>query len=131
MHSLYISSLVFAICWLSASANGDCCTTFLDLKYKIKDASCGAVGGHGSSDSCSITICANGAGLVGGWCAQGLCNLYGCNCVDGCLKGEWSKTFLERNKEHSIEILEAKWAIVDLATLIKPIPLPALKFYIG
>ncbi|XP_020811154.1 protein Diedel-like [Drosophila serrata] len=131
MNSSFIhSSLVIAICWLSASVNGDCCTSSLDLTFKVKDASCGAVGGHGS-DRCSITICANGAGLVGTWCGQGPCNPFGCNCDDGCLKGDWSKSFLERNKEHTIEILEEKWSTVDLSTVIKAIPIPALNFNIG
>ncbi|XP_017022706.2 protein Diedel-like [Drosophila kikkawai] len=132
MHSSYICSVVLvAICFLRANVNGDCCTSFLDLTYKVKDASCGAVGGHGSSDRCSITICANGAGLVGTWCGQGPCNPFGCNCDGGCLKGDWSKTFLERNKKHTIEILEEKWRTVDLGTVVKGLPIPAFNFNIG
>lgn len=37
---------------------------------------------------CSSEICADGRPLRGTYCGQGSCNMFGCNCDDGCCKND-------------------------------------------
>nr|XP_017008635.2 protein Diedel-like [Drosophila takahashii] len=66
---------------------------------------CEDAGGFGEDPfQCDIWICADGNRKKGTFCGQGWCNIFGCNCE--CIKGEWTKTFKEINKEYGIEINE-------------------------
>lgn len=102
-------TIVGILALLCAGTEGVCCTSSLTLTYTMGVGSCGDVGGRVKKPSCQITICANGRARVGSYCGRGSCNIFGCACRNGCLAGDWQKTFLEENKQYNITITNAKW----------------------
>ncbi|KAH8232192.1 hypothetical protein KR032_001688, partial [Drosophila birchii] len=101
--------LIFVFFWLSGSVNGECCDSRLHLSFSIKHGLCGMVGALGKPDRCSIIICADGHPSVGTFCGQGSCNVFGCNCDYGCLRGNWGESFLERYSKYRIHLIESEW----------------------
>ncbi|EDW14409.1 protein Diedel [Drosophila mojavensis] len=92
------------------SARADCCRRTKNVSFTVESGRCKDVGGVNSSIStCTITICADGTRLIGSYCGHYSCNLFGCNCGGGCLKGKWEKNFIERHPKYKIRILSSKW----------------------
>lgn len=56
----------------------------------------------GKSDDriCEISVCDNGEKPKNGgtYCGQGGCNLFGCNCDGGCIKGNALENFFAKHK---------------------------------
>ncbi|KAH8421260.1 hypothetical protein KR009_007478 [Drosophila setifemur] len=99
--------LVIAFCWLGRTPGSHalCCHGVGFLEFTINDGQCGAVGGRRTKRGCSITICGNGEPLVGSFCGRGQCNIFGCDCTDGCLRGDYAQSFIHRNKKYIIKVL--------------------------
>ncbi|KAH8338433.1 hypothetical protein KR059_004491, partial [Drosophila kikkawai] len=108
--TMRIALLIFGACLLAliGGVYSECCTTKVNLEYKISSGGCGAVGGRRSGNACKVTICGNGAALVGTYCGKGPCNWFGCACRNGCLQGNWVSDFLARNKRYNIDVLDAQ-----------------------
>ncbi|KAH8342688.1 hypothetical protein KR067_012980 [Drosophila pandora] len=52
---------------------------------------------------CETTICADGKRIgKGRYCAQGRCNVFGCNCDGGCRQGDWERSFRNRYPKKQI-----------------------------
>ncbi|XP_016989029.2 protein Diedel, partial [Drosophila rhopaloa] len=90
--------------------SSDCCTSVAILNFKIRGGVCGAVGAKSNGSGCRITICANGEALVGTYCGKAACDIFGCDCINGCLHGNWAQDFLRKNYLHGIEILGTEMA---------------------
>ncbi|XP_034126941.1 protein Diedel-like [Drosophila guanche] len=95
---------------LASEVSADCCRASLTITYTVDGGqACGSVGGHGKSDSCTITICADGRAQVGTFCGRGSCNIFGCACKNGCLTGDYLNSFINNNKGHNIKVLGQRW----------------------
>jgi len=102
-----VSLLLLGISALVNKSGAECCTPRAEIIYKMDTGNCKDVGGYGLNRTrCEITICADGMKRVGTYCGQGSCNIFGCNCDGGCLRGEWTQSFLRRNLGYGIETLE-------------------------
>ncbi|XP_017110789.1 protein Diedel [Drosophila elegans] len=106
MRLLSVSSLLIAILWLACfdGANAECCTTVAKLDFNITNGVCGQVNAIPTRRGCTITVCGDGKALVGSLCGRGPCNIFGCNCDDGCLYGSYGESFLARNRRFDIHI---------------------------
>ncbi|KAH8258213.1 hypothetical protein KR038_007833 [Drosophila bunnanda] len=102
------SLLLIGLCCLALvrDARAECCVTVEDVSFTVDRGTCSSVGGYGGS-TCDVRICADGVAQVGTYCGQGPCNFFGCNCDGGCLTGDWTKSFVERNKEYGVRILHS------------------------
>ncbi|XP_030246739.1 protein Diedel-like [Drosophila navojoa] len=84
------------------------------VKYRVRNGPCGVVNGRRSDDgNCVIKICGDGKPLRGTYCGRGPCDIAGCNCTGGCLRGQWEKSMLN-NTEYRVEILEIEWQDLSL-----------------
>lgn len=54
------------------------------------------VGAKSNGTGCKITICPNGEALVGSYCGKAACDVFGCQCIRGCLQGSFAKDFFEK-----------------------------------
>ncbi|BFF91332.1 protein Diedel-like [Drosophila madeirensis] len=137
MRSAIIGALLFAVCWLACfrGSSAVCCVVTVTLNYRILGQHCGVAGGSRSgSDSCSVTVCGNGEPVVGTYCGRGPCNIFGCNCENGCLSGAWSQSFRERFSEYNIEMIAENWnsgSVGSPTDMIKQIPVPDININIG
>ncbi|XP_016952317.1 protein Diedel [Drosophila biarmipes] len=107
MASAPLSLLLIGICCLGLvdQSAAECCTSSEVVSFKMNRGECADVGGFGyESHWCEITICADGVKRVGSYCGEGSCNIFGCNCGRGCRYGDWSQSFVERNKAYGIEV---------------------------
>ncbi|KAH8375883.1 hypothetical protein KR200_005730 [Drosophila serrata] len=106
MASSKLFLLLIGLCCLTPmrETHAECCTTFDQLTFTMENGSCDIVGGHGDT-ICNITICADGVAMKGVYCGRGPCNIFGCNCDGGCITGEWTKSFLEKNHQYGIKII--------------------------
>lgn len=83
----------------------DCCLEGMKIIYKTPNGTCGMTGGYRSMDNddeCNIKICADGEPISDTYCGKKKCNMFGCNCVGGCIDGNWEESFLERNKKYNV-----------------------------
>ncbi|KAH8284114.1 hypothetical protein KR054_010520 [Drosophila jambulina] len=108
MRSALVYTLLIAICCLAVvrDAHAECCITVDDLVFTVDRGTCSSVGGYGGS-TCEVRICADGVAQVGSFCGRGPCNMFGCNCDYGCLTGDWTKDFVEKNKEFGVRIIQS------------------------
>ncbi|XP_033167980.1 protein Diedel [Drosophila mauritiana] len=102
-----MNQLTIAIIWLACInfASSTCCTSAATLHFKIRGGVCGVVGAKSNGTGCKITICPNGEALVGSYCGKAACDVFGCQCIRGCLQGSFAKDFLQKNYLHGIELL--------------------------
>ncbi|XP_017038935.1 protein Diedel-like [Drosophila ficusphila] len=101
--------LLIGICCLALvnKSNAECCAAKEEVLYKMDKGECRDVGGIGyDPQHCQTYICADGVALVGTYCGKGPCNVFGCNCDGGCLTGDWSKSFVEKNRFYGIETIQ-------------------------
>ncbi|KAH8363275.1 hypothetical protein KR084_007715 [Drosophila pseudotakahashii] len=109
MASPVVSLLLIGICCLALvkDSTSECCTSSEEVTFRLDRGDCEDVRGSGNNPlNCKITICADGFDRVGTYCGQGSCNIFGCNCDGGCLEGDWTQSFVQRNRDYGIEILE-------------------------
>ncbi|XP_023166887.2 protein Diedel-like [Drosophila hydei] len=93
------------------SVQAECCRVNLTLRYIVGSGTCADAGGRRfSSSSCTVTVCADGRPLVGTYCGRGSCNIFGCNCDGGCIKGDWQQSFLNNNRRQNIRVVDATWS---------------------
>ncbi|ALC39694.1 Diedel [Drosophila busckii] len=86
-----------------------CCRASLTLSYAVANGNCADAGGRLGSNGCTITICADGKAQQGTYCGRGSCNIFGCNCDNGCITGDWKNSFLQRNLWLRPRVTEEKW----------------------
>ncbi|XP_017131236.1 protein Diedel [Drosophila elegans] len=110
MMPVIISALPIAVLWLAyiSGVSSDCCTSMAILDFKIRGRVCGTVGAKSNGSGYRITICANGEALVGTYCGKAACDIFGCDCIKGCLQGTWAQDFLRKNYLLGIELLGTK-----------------------
>ncbi|XP_037726083.1 protein Diedel-like [Drosophila subpulchrella] len=109
MASPLVSLLLIGICCLAIvdQSAAECCTSREEVTFKMDRGECQDVGGSGyNPHKCEITICADGVKQVGTYCGQASCNIFGCNCDGGCLRGDWTQSFVQKNRDYGIEILD-------------------------
>ncbi|KAH8288666.1 hypothetical protein KR054_007490 [Drosophila jambulina] len=107
MESSKLFLLLIGMCCVTLvrQAHAECCFIFEKVTFGMENGICEMVGGHGGN-ICEVNICGDGVARKGAYCGQGPCNIFGCNCDDGCLTGEWSESFKEKNQHHGIKIYE-------------------------
>ncbi|KAH8232605.1 hypothetical protein KR032_010483 [Drosophila birchii] len=110
MESTKLFMLLIGMCCLSPirQAQAECCTSSEEVMFFMKNGVCEAVGAERHGSACRVNICADGVAIEGTFCGRGPCNIFGCNCDGGCLTGEWSKSFQEKNQQYGIKILEVE-----------------------
>ncbi|KAH8351299.1 hypothetical protein KR084_003032 [Drosophila pseudotakahashii] len=109
MASPKVHFLLIGICFLALvnESIGECCTSHEEVTFRLENGSCGDVGGSGyNPHNCKIKICADGVAKLGAYCGRGSCNIFGCNCDNGCLEGDWTQSFIEKNRDYGIDVLE-------------------------
>ncbi|XP_017041600.1 protein Diedel [Drosophila ficusphila] len=99
--------VIIAVFWLAYIhvASSACCTSLAILNFNIRGGVCGAVGAKSNGSGCQIKICANGEALVGTYCGKAACDIFGCDCIKGCLQGNFAQDFLKNNFAYGIELL--------------------------
>ncbi|KAH8284076.1 hypothetical protein KR054_009350 [Drosophila jambulina] len=115
MESSRVFLLLIGICSviLVRQTHAECCTSYKELTFTMENGSCEMVGGQGGT-TCEVAICADGVARKGAYCGQGPCNIFGCNCDGGCLSGQWSRSFEQKNREYGITIISATWKPIIL-----------------
>lgn len=91
--------LFVVITKFNMGVKGDCCHK-TNIIYKLKSGGCDRIKG-GARDPykrCIIAVCNDGVYHDYFYCGKGPCNIFGCNCDDGCIHGG-SKSALENFKE--------------------------------
>ncbi|KAH8232571.1 hypothetical protein KR032_009656 [Drosophila birchii] len=108
MESTKLFLLLIGMCCLSPirQAQAECCTSFEEVIFSMEYGICEPVGSQRRDGKCVANICADGGVIKGAFCGQGPCNIFGCNCDGGCLTGEWSKSFKEKNQPYGIKVFE-------------------------
>lgn len=101
-------AIVGILVLLGTGTHSVCCRYSLTLTYTLGVGSCGDVGGHSKGNACEVTICGDGRARVGTYCGRGSCNIFGCACTNGCIPGNWTLDFIEKNSNRKIAVTEAK-----------------------
>ncbi|XP_017083026.2 protein Diedel [Drosophila eugracilis] len=96
--------VVFGLAYISGVCSV-CCTSVAILNFKIRGGVCGAVGAESNGSGCKVPICANGEPLVGTYCGKAACDIFGCQCIKGCLQGSFAQDFLKKNHLYGIDLL--------------------------
>lgn len=100
-------AIVGLLALLCGGTQAVCCRASKTLTYTIGIGACGDVGGHSKNNACEVTICGDGKARVGKYCGRGSCNIFGCNCDNGCIPGNWVADFIELNKHRKIVVTES------------------------
>ncbi|XP_017854085.2 protein Diedel-like [Drosophila busckii] len=107
--------VTYLVTLLAPVAQAECCVDAKTIVYKLSGGSCGDIGGSRQSDgTCRFKICANGEGIRGTYCGQGSCDIVGCKCDGGCLRGNWEDSFKAQNAHLNPEVIEVHWATLSL-----------------
>lgn len=97
-----ISQIIYllSIASLPAIVILDCCYSN-EIIFEIDQGHCRKFGGANSNKrlitqgfECNIAICGNGKRVTEGfYCGIGSCNIFGCNCDGGCIRGNHKNEF--------------------------------------
>ncbi|KAH8315458.1 hypothetical protein KR074_001299, partial [Drosophila pseudoananassae] len=97
-----------AVCLVSflGGSSAVCCTDKMTLKFVVDHHNCYAVGANKVDHLCEVTVCGDGSPLVGTYCGRGPCNVFGCDCDDGCHSGDWAQSFLANYPHDKIQLVD-------------------------
>lgn len=120
---LKLCSVLFVLITISLSshrANGNCCLK-TNLRFRINGTEIcenfheaskmfyqkGFALVDDDSHYCSTWVCGDGKPPIfnGYYCGKGSCNVFGCNCDGGCIKGSAHKSF---HKLHGDKVYDVK-----------------------
>lgn len=90
----------------------ECCHATVYTFEKTNKSNCKDYGGAlkrisfvTRSNQCVVRICGNGLKTRSFYCGIGSCNLFGCNCDNGCIPGDARKAFEKLFKPNITRIL--------------------------
>lgn len=108
-HLIILVALACALAYVGTS-QAECCLESMTIKYFVHEGCCAAVGGQEAVNEygCTITICADGKAKIDDFCGRGTCDISGCDCLGGCLRGDYLQSFLENNEDHLIVVVGEK-----------------------
>lgn len=90
MKRMIIILSIFAI--FIHEIKSECCVrNAATIYYDVDPGTCKIYGGDRVAlyhDKCSIFVCNHGRPVQGQYCGRGSCNIFGCNCTDGCHQGD-------------------------------------------
>lgn len=76
----YIFIVVLGIIKIATQVNAECCREKVQLAHECLD---------GSHRYCGSLICFDGTISNGGFCGNGQCSIFGCDCDDGCRRNSF------------------------------------------
>lgn len=88
MKIISLSVIILFPIFIVRGVQSVCCPAIC-IDYQIKDGyQCTDIHGGGGYWVCSIGVCGDGLSHDGHYyCGQGDCNVFGCNCDNGCIPG--------------------------------------------
>ncbi|KAH8260002.1 hypothetical protein KR026_009681, partial [Drosophila bipectinata] len=100
--------LLVAVCLVSflGGSSAVCCTDKMVLNFVVDHHNCESLEAKRVDHLCEVTVCGDGSLLVGTYCGRGSCNIFGCNCKDGCRKGDWAESFLDNHPHDDIQLID-------------------------
>lgn len=106
MLKLYFLLLIATLSLFPSLSHADCCFAKL-VRYKTMEDECEDYGGTSEFQvnkaavvyknvrkQCAIRLCGDGRPIISGtYCGVGSCNIFGCDCNGGCIKGNPQESF--------------------------------------
>lgn len=95
MFKLVFLLLIATISLFPHQSDAECCGTSF-VMFLAKEKECADFGARKGffSGRCEMTICGDGEKLKEGlYCGRGPCNILGCNCDGGCIRGNAVENF--------------------------------------
>ncbi|KAH8232569.1 hypothetical protein KR032_009613 [Drosophila birchii] len=92
-------------------ADAVCCSTGDSILFTMESGKCEDVGGEALGEFegyCTARICADGSPLLGRFCGNGNCNMFGCNCAGGCRTGSWGVSFEKINTIYDVSVFSSE-----------------------
>lgn len=113
---LIILSL-FVISSIIICVKSECCGKYklgyTVYSYRRHQGECGDIDGsdYYADRGCFIDVCYDGKPHPGAYCGQGSCNIFGCNCDDGCIRGppDSAEDPVENFKRKNMYYVESAW----------------------
>ena len=104
MKFVILCAIFLTICFI-CGVESECCKKDIYIVYEPKDAyDCSDIEDGSPANTyflpkCIVLVCGDGRNHRGTFCGIGSCNFFGCNCQDGCHRGD-SKIALEHIRKN-------------------------------